>query len=518
MTLKREHLWLWGILILGILAKPFFWRAELLGNFSSYQTVFGMIAGRCQAAHFHNLFRPELFLLENGRPALELIFFPLVSVLAAGMKALFSGPLDAYGRFVSVAASTLNTLVLYRLWAKRGEKTAGLFAAFFFSFAPYVWVYGRNFQNEALAALFLSLTVLMLDDPVRVLSGRRIALSALCFGLSVTLRFHFLLLTPAFLAVFLPQRRFSRFAVWLVLAGALPAAWHAHAWLVQQTSDSVHTTLFMQTGAGKTFPHPLLLQSGFYLKLFRDLVFWCAGPLGLVCAMAALRGRFDFLKTFSLALLGSAFLIPILIPQKFTDQHFYFYPAAVPLSLLAGAGAARISAHLKRPVVAVLVILSFLLSLVVSWRPAFDVPAKDRAVLQTGRFIRSHVPADARIIAAHGSSGDLLFYGDRLGWGFSILPARDRAISVYMKMKGLNRISNADWETRNRAYADSVSWLEYLRGQGAEYFITSTRAELDANPGLLRHLKSNYSQISGNDSPFYGFQLTPETKSTRRHG
>ncbi len=509
MTRGQASLALFAVLLVGAAFKPFFWRIELLGNFSSYQTVFGMITERYLGNGFSNIMRPEIFVLENGKPSLELIFFPLVSLLAGFGKLLFGCGADFWGRFVSVAAATLNGLVLYRIVRLYASRLAAVASVFVFSFSPYVLVYGRNFQNEALAMLFLSLAFLGAAHARKTAALADIVCSALALGFAALLRLHFILLAPALLLFFLdcPGRRFGRICLWVITASLLPLAWHLYAYVLQQRLDYVHTTLFMQAHVGKTFPHPLLLDPQFYKRFLWDVVFWGANPLGLlcgvlglVCARSHVRFRWGMVAIMALS-------IPLLIPKKFVDEHFYLYPLVLPLSVLAGMGVQKALARVSSIVGPMLIVLSMILSVRIAWNPAFKVPGEDACVVPAAEYIqRMTLPTDW-VIACHGSSGDLLYYARRLGWDYAVNPNSKETLSVYMQIKGLNKITEVEWARRNRCALNSVDWLEYLRGQGAKYFFVAARAELEKNPVLLRHLKDHYTMISSPNDPFYGFKL-----------
>jgi len=508
-TRRQAKLYLGYLCLLGIFTKPFFLRTELLGNFSSYQTVFGMIAQRYLTSSFENIFRPEIFSIENGRPSLELIFFPLVSFIGAGLTAFFGGNLDLWGRFASVAASVGTGLLLYRVARLGATRLLALSAVFFYTISPYVIVYGRNFQNEALALFFLTLALFFLLRDLYKESRWLIAASGISFGLAVTLRLHFILFVPFFFYLSFKNVKHLPFRLlfWTAIMLLLPVIWHAQAWYLQNRLDYIHTTLFFQAEAGKTFPHPLLLQSKFYLRLIKDLTFWAAGPIGfIIAAIGILRGPKNSVWTWFFFLL-SALLIPFLIPQKFVDQHFYLYPVVIPFSLLAAAGAEVLLISLRRKGIILIMLAALIASFLTAWNPAFKRNAQDLSIFPACRFIQANTKHNEIIIAAHGSSGDLLYYSNRLGWGFSINPHERESLNVYMTIPGLNHISEIDLKKRNQAFLDSVSWLEYLRSQGAKFFFTSNRLELDQNPALFQHLKSKYRSLSGDSDPFYAFRL-----------
>ncbi len=503
----------------------------LIGAFSSYQTIFAMIAQRYVDTGFAHMLRPELFMIEEGRPALELIFFPMVSLLAALLQALAAVSLDFWGRAVSVAASCVNTWVVYRLAREYGGRPAALAAAFFFLFSPYVWTNGRNFQNEALALLCLSAGLYAILRSKSKNAWPWLGLSALLLGLAGIMRVHFLFVLPALLLFFPRECRWGKRAVWFAAVLVLPLAWNAHDWYLQNRLPNVHSTMFMQLQVGKTFPHPLLLDWRYYAKFAENLIYWAIGPIGFLFLLKAAgcmvplqrsKGARSFptgaakgpynLPLHWLFFACLSWLTVLLIPQKFEAQHFYGYAAVLPMSVLAGRGFAACMAGKRRGMVVALLIASAGISALPAWARNIKVTAYDGAVLPAADFLRKNTPADALIIASHGTSGDLLYYGRRLGWTFVMLPATDRPLSVYMLIATKGGPSEEACLKRNEAYRNTVDWLEYLRGQGAGYFIVSQRAELEANPDLMKHLQQHYRRISMDTDPFYAFDLSEESR------
>ncbi len=510
--MSRRRAVRWLVLLVGTsaLIKLCFGPIALVGQFSSYQTVFGMIAKRYVDTHFQAGLRPELFAIEWGAPLLELIFFPLVSLLAAGLKILAGGDMDLWGRTVSVAALSLNVWVVYRIVRLNFSRAAALWAGFFFAFSPYAWVYGRNFQNEALAMLFLCAALYLAAKP-GVCGARRtwIIFSALSFGIAGVLRIHFLVLLPAFYCFFPSRDSLRRKLVWTAVALVIPALWHVHDYCLQNQYPNVHSTLFMQMEVRKAFPPPLLLKPSYYWHFANNLAFWAVGPVGFICAamgwwsLRALRQRWRWGL-----LLVLSWSVVILASQKFMAQHFYAYMSILPMGVLAGVGLARIGERSGKIALAAVAGLAWLGSLGVAYRAAYTLSDLDRAIFPAAQFIAQNIPRDDWVIASHGSSGDLLYYGDRLGFTFLILPHTDRPLGVYMRIATAGGPSQKEIVRRNKAYTNSIDWLEYLREQGAKYFVVSRKSDLEANPALLNHCRTQYRVVSAPSDPFYAFYLT----------
>ena len=502
---KRAAWCLLAIVVASATTMLCFGHIALIGNFSSYQTIFGMIAKRYEANCFWNIWRPEFFPLESGSPILELIFFPLVSLLAAALRTIFGGNMDFWGRFVSVAATAATTLLVYRISRLNFSRAAAVSASFIFAFSPFVLVYGRNFQNEALALLFLSAS---LYGVMKTNNATILLLSAISLGVSGALRLHFLFVLPVLLLFFPKDTHWTTRAFWILASISIPLAWHMHNWHLQNTLPNVHSTMFMQLQMGKTFPHPLLVNPPYYLHVLKSIVGWTIGPVAFVFALTSIEmlGKQKVLRKW-IALSVFSWATVVLIPDKIMAQHFYGYAATLPMSVLAGPALAYALQKMPLLTFGIAVPLMLLSSLAITSRPTHHVSPSDLNVFPAADFIRQSIPKDELVIASHGASGDLLYYGDHLGWPFSILPHKDRPLSVDMKIRIRGGPSQAKFDARNAAYRNSIDWLEYLHGQGARYFVVSSLQALEQNPALQEYLANRYTLISKPSDPFCAYHL-----------
>jgi len=503
---RKQAFWaLTLITIIGIILKPFFWRYELLGSFSNYQSILGMMAERYLVNGFTNLFYPEIYSIINGKPAFTLIYFPLVSFFAALGKLVLGGSLEIWGRFVSSMGGVGTALLIYRILRHfKASRIIGLAAVFFFTFSPYIWVYGRNFQNESLALLFFTLSFFLLCRFSKNGSKFSFLFSALSLGLVVVLRLHFVFLAPVIFFWLPKDKRLLNFILFGMLSALLPILWHGHAWFAQQQFNNIHTTLFYQLQVGKTFPNPLLVDPKFYVMMLRDLVFWVAGPLAFVLVLVGLLNKKRILKWGGMIVL--TILFALLVPKKFVDHHFYFYPLVLPFSALAGYGFSWLINRFRWPLVTLMLIASVLVSVRVSWGPGFERTEDDWSLLNASKFIKQNVDSDDWIVASSFGSAVLPFYS-RPGWTFRINPHHKKEYNDYMVIKGMNGITEEEWQKRNDAYENSIDYLEYLKEKGAKYFFTSTRKDMEKNELFLNYMNKNYEKITSDNDSFYGYKL-----------
>ncbi len=491
----------------------YFGHLELVGNFSSYQTFFGMIAKRYMDNHFSNVLQPELFIIQWSKPALALVFFPLVSLCAAVLTSIFGGNLDFWGRFVSVAASVATVLLVYRIARLQFDYLTSLLASFFFALSPYVLVYGRNFQNDALALFFLCTSLYCAMRFAKSNHKRHfLVLCALSLAASGTLRIHFLLLAPALLIFFCRASTLREKVAWAMLSMAIPFGWHLHNGILQTINPHVLTTLFLQLcfmlpTKSETVVHEYLFQPSYYYFLLKNILIWAVGPVGFICALRACIGGGKRLRNW-IILLALSWSVVLLLPYKFLTEHFYAYATILPMSVLAGIGLAALAKKYSPIILWIAIPLAVCSSLAVAYRPSFHVTPADLAVFRAAQFIRENISQGDYVIASHGSTADLLYYSDHLGWSFVITPHLRKRLPHDMTGKPRGGISAVEWELRNKAYGNAVDWLEYLRQAGARYFVVSRLEDLEENPYLKEHLDAHYQLISGDRAPFCAYRLS----------
>jgi len=150
-SLPHERWLLFAILILGVVLRLHHITKPLGDHHSWRQTQTAMIAANLYRDGL-NLWSPRVDFYctevcsETGLLVLE---FPLYNALAALLYKIF-GLREVLGRLVSIAFSTLATLLLYRLARRICGPHVALFAALFFVLSPISLFYGRAFMPESL--------------------------------------------------------------------------------------------------------------------------------------------------------------------------------------------------------------------------------------------------------------------------------------------------------------------------------------------------------------------------------
>lgn len=404
----------------------------LVGNFATRSAVHAMIA-RNWARGDAPLWQPTLDRLAAGRPALHLTEWPVSAYLAGGLWRLAGGSLDAWGRGVSIAWSTLAVAVLHRLLLRHCGSAAALSGAAVFALSPVSVVYGQSFMLEPSVAA-LSLVALECLDRFRA-QGGRLALTTAATAWAL------LLLTKPFMAALaLPlaalwfgghdwwtvdqevRRRRACVALAAFAVGAVPcSAWLAWVATVSAADSPLAPHLYYslrESAVAHAWPSPLWISAEFYTGIMRNLATVVLTPLGL--ALAAL-GCWRRLPAWLIAWLGVAALLALALPRKFHEMNYYYLAVLPPLCALAGLGWQRVTQAPRyhcRWAYAAAALLA-LASARWSIRPAFMTPAEDRAVTAAAAALRSLAEPDDRVVAMHGTTLDLLYYCDRRGWSMS---------------------------------------------------------------------------------------------------
>jgi len=334
---KHPTLILFAIVLLSLLIKNPFIDQPFISHFGSYQSIVAMIAHNFEKQNFLNFLHPTSFLLINGLPALEMIYYPLDSLVAAAFWKLLGGSLDYWGRFQAMLFTAVSTILIYLSAKKIYDIRFGLLSAFFFSFSPMMLIYGRSFMNEPAAMAFLIGSFLMIQHSSERKGSVYVFLAGILLSFSIILRLHFVTALPAIFFFSTYQQTLTKKMLGLFLLGVvLPASlWFLYTYYVSITYTNIHTSLFAQLEA-RRFPDPLLLSSQFYVQVIgKAFLFRLWGPISLIficIGFFSIRGtKSQWLWIFFISTIG----LIILIPTKYFSHPFYLMPLIFPGSFLA---------------------------------------------------------------------------------------------------------------------------------------------------------------------------------------
>ncbi len=504
-TFKRQPKIFWWILLgsaalrLAGLARP------LLGNFSSVQVIYAMMAKNFRDLDW-NLFVPRLDILAGGEPGIRLLDLPLISYGAALLSVLTSAPVDLLGRGLSAGFSLAAAAVWFHFLKRRFSETAALAAMFFFSFAPLTIIYGQSFQTDA-ASLCLFLFAI---DRLQSAAVRPLALifSAGCMALVLLMRIQYVFLFPLALYFFWEQgqgllRSLQKMTVWGALAVLPLLGWNFYIYhFTAAHPDTVIMSIFHQlktgTYAGYRPWSPFFLSHS-AAHFFQLLL----NPLGAGLCLIGLFSRNQSKHENGLRLwffLWAGMLA--VLSKKAVDMNYYWLGLCLPASFFAAKGLILCAARLRRGTpgrgfLFFLAGISLIFSLRYAAGAAYKTPAEDASVIEAGRYIQEHSGKEDRIIAANGTNLNLLYYAGRKGWAFPILDRAEASASPYGAFTLQGQPLSAAKQAFLKAQTHAVAALEYYREQGARYFVCVRMQDLTqsvAGQELKAHLDRHYTK------------------------
>lgn len=524
---------LFGALILGIvltiqlisIQRPYF------GHFSSYQTVSASMSRNMLREDFSQILLPKTDLMIGKKKSMPLNQYPFHSLAAAvGMK-LFGGNLEFWGRFQAIAFNLLSVLLMGLIAANIFGAAAGWVLAVLAALSPYTLIYGQTFMSESSALFCLLLCVywLLCRPSDRALGFGRALAAGLALSVAITSRVHFVLILPVYmLYLFFSGKTkrdgFALSAVFTLSAIALPVAWYAYTYFVSIRADNIHTNLFLQLSGRSVGDRHYLTDPNYYrlvLDIFSQKMFAVLACPFLLIGLCLWGGSIDpETKRKRIAILGSCltgFMIILLFPQKVADHEFYLYGLYPFLVMIAAYGIARIQEccpALKTSRVIGFCILAYLMiSARYFFYPIYKYPDEDKQLLKMAEIIRPKMGSeDFLVILSRGYSA-LQYYADQPSWAIN-LTSLAKPLGYYFKNP---RFSGADFKqlaALEEAMKDPVSWLGYLKGQGARYLIAPAPKDLAEFPELVAYIESHYQKIPTAENFFFYLLESPPASTS----
>lgn len=470
------------VFLLNVLIRIFTVFQPLAGYFGSYQAINAMMAEMMLRDGGQHLLAVRTFLIYGGEPGLHLLYYPFGSAAAALINIITGMPIDIAGRLQAVLFLAGSAAMLCALCRKIFKDSIyAVWAAIAFTLFPVALLSGIIFQNEASGVFFL-ITAYFLC----LYNGHRSALFAgLFFGLAIVARVHFVFIYPALIFQLLAGENKLRRSLLFHAFAAVPFfAWYGFIYVLTQNHFSeVMTSFFIQAGEGRLFDLDLLLSQSFLERLFDILTIQTLGPAGLILTILGLTSGKKIPFAIHLWTVG-ALLTIVVLPQKVADHPFYLVALAFPAAIYTAAFMDLFKSKGKAAL-SVLFILFFISSMRYYIPPAISGYRDSPDPRELGRVLDESLPPDTRIVAEFGSTPNLLYYAKRYGWAFDLnmQPGDLRGSEVHKRM------------VRN-GYGDTINWLNFLRDNGAEYFVVSDPQKLRTQSNFYRYLESHYSYKS----------------------
>lgn len=490
----------------------------LVGYFASYHAVCAMMAQFMLHEGWSGIFFPKGNLIFAGKPGLIMLNYPLCSFFAS-IGARLGGDLVVWGRAVSIFFTAASFGVFYKIAVSELEPKARLLSCLLFFLSPLLLINGYGFQNESIALFFLLSAFCLLRSGK--FGAGSVVCAALCFSLCVLCRLHFIFIYPAIAWLVysaLENRRAAliRLFLFTCIFCAPIAVWYAHTYVVMQNNENIWSSLFVQTQVGKIFPSPLLLDADFYKKSVETL-FMTVTPLFFPFILVGFFLRQEMRQNYYWNIWLICGLVGFLIiPQKLYDHPFYAVSLIPPCAYFAGKAyvffIARSSygANMFGRRIAGFVICSVFVFFVARYYygPAFNRLPEESGLLETSAFVKANTSTESRVIVEHGTNAAApLFYFDRLGWSFTSDAERYEKVPAYWIAESFNKFGSEERFKMIEAWQSAESWLEHLRNQGANYFVTTSSAQTASNGPFWHYLNQNYKKISDDSDMYAVFAL-----------
>src|SRR3989338_1487817 len=120
--------------------------------------------------------------------------------------------------------------------------------------------------------------------------------------------------------------------------------------------------------------------------------------------------------------------------------------------------------------------------------PIFKDGGQGKNLVLIAKVIQADTKPDDRVIVAGNDVGPALYYTNRPGWPLQF-PVVGRPLPAYLKKTYWARNNPAQVTELETAMQNPVTWIEYLRKQGASYLVILDRRELKMFPALEPYLK-----------------------------
>lgn len=415
------------ILLLGFIVR-FYGFNNPIADWHSWRQAETASVSRNFAQDGFDLLHPRMDNISNvqsGKDNPEGYFFvefPIYNALqGAAFKFIGIFTVEQWGRLISMVASVFAALFLSLIVTKYVNKTAGLFAAFFYMFIPFNIYYGRTILSDTSMVMAFLGGIYFFDrwlgEKSKVKNQKFYFLACLFTSLAFLLKPHAAFFT--FPIVYLAFRYFKwrAFITWQLWVFALVSVAPLAAWRLwmAQYPEGIPANQWLFNGNGIRF-RPSFFRWIFYERLTK-LISGYFGIILLVIGLLKLKTTKDwmFLATFPLSS-----LIYVSVVATGNVQHDYYQIPIMPsIALLFAIGSAFLWQWKfnKLPAGRVLLIICLVGGFYFSWNQVKDYfNINNHSIIAAGQAVQRLTPVDAKVVANYNGDTSLLYQMDRKGW------------------------------------------------------------------------------------------------------
>lgn len=480
------------IILLGAAVRLINIGQPLLEGASTRQVETAMIARNFYNGGF-KLFYPQIDGFGEN-PGYVMQEFYVIPFIAALFYKIFGGVHELILRLISVFFYISATVIVYKLAAYLFNKRIGLISAFCFTVSPLSIYLGRAVHPEMAIVFFNTAAVYSFIKWTEKRNWFYALATAASFTMAVLLKIPDLYLIAPLLfigLVYQDKNIFKERQFWLplLMSFSVIAVFNLHQYLVR----AAYPNPVMENFDPKiifNYVRLYLTKQAFYKKIYEDLLTYTLTPIGFTIFILGLlmkiESKREWLFCVWLSAIGLFFLImPAQCIQGYYQMHLL--PAA---SIVIAKAAYYFSEsefyknRFFRKKTFIFLFLSSLFLVVFRYSYAYyKVPENFRHVVETGKAVDLLTEKGSLVISSIENGPDLVYYSNRKGWPFMV--------NLEEKMK-----EDIAWgeDTRGRIY-NSISYLEYLRSNGAEYFASASMEEFFGNKKFSGYMLKNYKTV-----------------------
>jgi len=356
----------------------------------------------------------------------RMVEFPLYQILAySGFKIIPQLNIEMWLRIVSIFASTILGIVIYKLVSIHSDRLTAIISFLIYGLLPYSIFYGRAILPETLMVFFAFLSLYMLTTAERSnrLNWTSIFLPGLIAGTALLVKpTGIFLLLPAVYLIERSKRslvmKILLVIVYLLITVAPLLLWRnwilnfpegipAFDWLLNKDNIRLKGAWFYWLFADRI---------GRIITGYWGLIFL---GIGFISPVTKREGRLYRYAAFGC-------LLYLIIFAGGNVQHDYYQILIVPVvSIYIAKGIVFMfrSAANDKLASYLMIVIGLFFMLAFSWysiRTYYWINRRD--LLEAGRYADSVLPAEAKVIAPNNGDTTFLYFINRQGWpiGFDI--------------------------------------------------------------------------------------------------
>lgn len=331
------------------------------------------------------------------------------------------GPIELWGRLISIASSLASGIFLFLIGRKLYGKWVGILAMAVFMFMPYNIYFSRVILPEPMSVAFAVMGLYFFVIYIEKEKLWKIVLSGVLFGLSLLVKpfSAFYLLAPLYLVYSKYKFSFLKNPKVLIpgllfLNIALIPFFVWRVWINQNPVGIPHFT-WAFNGDGIRF------KPAFWRWIFSErlgnlmLGVWGMIPFGFGLLTKS-KSKYPYFLHFFL--LGSLFYVTTFATASVRHDYYQtFVVPSVALALGYGIWAMWSSTSFNKIAVRILLLFSLMVMFISGWiQVKEDFNVNHPEIIIAGAYVDRTVPKDAIVIAPYTGDTAFLYQTGRSGW------------------------------------------------------------------------------------------------------